>query len=286
MTGGGGMSCERRRDLMMAYAAEALDPAERDETAAHLATGCPRCIGGLAEAEAVLGALPLALDPVAPPAAVRAALMRRVAASPRSAAAPRTDAAVRRTDPVAPPRHRGWIGEWMRPALAAAAAALLAAVALTATNERGRSALLARLEAQDREIVRLHEAVEAASETVRVLRSPAVRVVALAGTESQPQAAARIFWDPARRNWHFYAAALRAPGPGRTYQLWFITPAQEKISAGTFDVDPHGEAALQVEIPPGLEAIALAAVTDEPAGGSPQPTGSIHLVGATAPASS
>lgn len=271
------MSCETRRDLLMLYAAEALDPAEREPIRAHLATGCPRCAGALAEAEATLGHLPLVLDPVAPNPETRAALMRRVTAlprtDPRTAPAGRSAAAVR-------------AGAWVRPALAAAAAVLVTVAALSIPGQRARQALLARLDAQDREIVRLREAVHDAAETVRVLRSPAVRIVALSGTQSQPQATARIFWDQSRRTWHFYAADLRQPGPGRTYQLWFITPAQEKISAGTFDVDPQGEAALEVTIPPGLEAVAVAAVTDEPAGGSPQPTGSIHLAGSVARPSS
>jgi anti-sigma-K factor RskA len=257
----------------MLYVAEALDPVEREAIRAHLATGCPRCAGALAEAEATLGHLPLVLDPVAPNPETRAALMRRVTASPRSAPAGRSAAVVR-------------AGAWVRPALAAAAAVLVTVAALTIPGQRARQALLARLDAQDREIVRLREAVHDAAETVRVLRSPAVRIVALSGTQSQPQATARIFWDQSRRSWHFYAADLRQPGPGRTYQLWFITPAQEKISAGTFDVDPQGEAALEVAIPPGLEAVAVAAVTDEPAGGSPQPTGSIHLAGSVARPSS
>lgn len=260
------MSCEQRRDLLILYAAEALDAVESAAIADHLATGCPRCAGGLAEAEAVLGHLPLVLDPVPPSAGVRAALLRRVAAAARRAPADR-------------PHTRAWVGVWVRPALAAGAAALLTAAALTIPGREARQALLERVDAQDREILRLREAVQAAAETVRVLRSPAVRVVSLAGAGSQPRAAARIFWEPSRRTWHFYAADLRPPGAGRTYQLWFITPAQQKIPAGTFDVDARGEAALEVPIPPGLEAIALAAVTDEPAGGSPQPTGSVHLAG-------
>jgi anti-sigma-K factor RskA len=272
------MDCEQRRDLLILYAVEALEPAESAALAAHLATGCPRCAGGLVEAQAVLGHLPLVLDPLPPSAEVRAALMRRIAAAPRRAPA----AGPVRAEDAAPvsPRAGAWITPWIRPVLAAAAAALVTAVALGVPSQRARQALLARVSAQDREIARLQEAMRDAAETVRVLRSPAVRVVALSGAGPQPQAAARIFWDQSRRTWHFYAAALRPPGPGRTYQLWFITPAQAKIPAATFDVDPSGEAALEIALPPGLEAIALAAVTDEPAGGSPQPTGSIHLAGA------
>ena len=289
------MTCDERRDRLMLYAADALDPAERTALAAHLASGCPRCAGSLAEAEAVIGHLPMTLEPVAPSAGVRAGLLRRVATEPRRASAAPAGAAesAPRTTPVIPmpsPGDRGPTrrpgADWLRPALAAIAAALVTAVALTVPGAQARRDLMAQVDAQEREIVRLRQAVEASAETVRVLRSPAVRVVSLSGTGTQPQAAARVFWDTSRRTWHFYAAALKAPGPGRTYQLWFITPGQEKISAGTFDVDAQGEGSVEVAIPPGLDAIAVAAVTDEPAGGSPQPTGSIHLAGAIAQSSS
>jgi anti-sigma-K factor RskA len=281
------MTCDERKDLLMLYAAGALDPGESDAIGAHLASGCPRCAGGLVEAEAVLGHLPLVLPPVRPPARVRDDLLRRVAASPRRlpAAVP---ASLHRLPATVPapgastesPRAASWRAGLWRPALAAIAAALVTALGLSVSHERSRQALRGRLDAQDREIARLHETVESTAETLRVLRSPAVRVVALSGTKDQPQAAGRIFWDQSRRTWHFYAAALRSPGAGRTYQLWFITAAQEKISAGTFDVDANGEGSLEIPLPPGLDVVALAAVTDEPTGGSPQPTGSIHLAGA------
>ena len=73
------------------------------------------------------------------------------------------------------------------------------------------------------------------------------------------------------------------PAPeGKTYELWFVTAAEEKIPAGTFDVGASGEATLLVEIPEGIGTLVLAAVTDEPAGGSPQPTGSFQVLGPVA----
>jgi anti-sigma-K factor RskA len=114
---------------------------------------------------------------------------------------------------------------------------------------------------------------------IRLLRSPRVEVVSLQGHGAQPDAAARIFWDKSRAVWQFFASNLKPAGEGKTYELWFITPDQRKVPAGTFDVDEAGEATLVVHLPEGLGPIALAAVTDEPAGGVEQPTGSIHLLG-------
>src|SRR3954469_11958353 len=90
------MTCDERRDAVFLYAAGQLEPDEREVVRAHLSAGCPRCSGTLAEAEAVLASIPLALDPVKPSAATKEKLMARVQAS--SAAA--TDVA------AAPPKMK------------------------------------------------------------------------------------------------------------------------------------------------------------------------------------
>ncbi|HKQ59776.1 MAG TPA: hypothetical protein VJS92_00745, partial [Candidatus Polarisedimenticolaceae bacterium] len=84
------MNCDERAELWLLYAADLVEPAEQDELRSHLAAGCPRCAGSLAEAHAVLTQLPLALDPVAPPPELKERLLARVAASPRVAGRERT----------------------------------------------------------------------------------------------------------------------------------------------------------------------------------------------------
>lgn len=143
--------------------------------------------------------------------------------------------------------------------------------ALQATREELASKA-ARLE-------QLEGVVAAANRTIQVLRARKLIVASLEGGESQPGAWGRVFWDQENQVWHFYAAGLRPAGPGKTYELWFITADQAKVPAGTFDVNPAGEGALTVSVPATIGTIALAAVTDEPAGGVPQPTGSIQLAG-------
>jgi hypothetical protein len=55
------VECADRRDLILLYAAGELDAGECGGLRAHLAAGCPQCIGYMAEAEAVLALLPLLL---------------------------------------------------------------------------------------------------------------------------------------------------------------------------------------------------------------------------------
>lgn len=125
----------------------------------------------------------------------------------------------------------------------------------------------------------LERVIAATNRTIQVLRTRKLIVASLEGGESQPGAWGRVFWDQENQVWHFYAAGLRPAGLGKTYELWFITADQAKVPAGTFDVNAAGEGVLIVPVPAAIGTIALAAVTDEPAGGVPQPTGSIQLAG-------
>ena len=270
------MRCDDRRDLILFHAADVLEPAERQELEAHLATGCPRCAGLLAEARATLAQLPLALEPSAAPIRVRERLLTRVAADAGPGREP--------VPSVRPGRRR--IPVWLQLTGAAAVAATVTLVVAVLPMQRRlqllqaeQERLLARLEAQSVELARVQTSLQHATDRVRVLVSPQLEVFALAGGEPQPEARGRIFWDRSRKVWHLYTANMRPAGPGRTYELWFITADDRKVPAGTFDVDASGEGTLVAPIPEGLGSIVLAAITDEPSGGVAQPTGSIQVVG-------
>ena len=223
------MTCADRKDLLLLYAFDQLEPDESRPLVAHVESGCPVCIGELAAARAIAGHMALLAPPATPSPRVKAKLLAATVARGKT--------------------------PWMQVAAAAAIAAAITAVAILVPTQRGVNALRAEL--------------------------AAARVVSMAGAEAQPQAAARIFWDEPKGVWHVYVANMKPTDPGRTYQLWFITPDQQKISAGTFAVGRRGVSEMVVVVPRGIGPIAVAAVTEEPAGGVPQPTGAIQLVGKT-----
>ena len=75
------------------------------------------------------------------------------------------------------------------------------------------------------------------------------------------------------------AANLAALPAGKTYQLWLIPTEGKPISAGVFNPDAQGAGTILLPpLPEGVVAKAFA-VTVEPSGGVPQPTGPIVLVG-------
>jgi anti-sigma-K factor RskA len=111
-----------------------------------------------------------------------------------------------------------------------------------------------------------------------ILSAPDVAGASLAGVAPATTARARVYVSASRGL--FFAAENLPPLPtGRTYQLWTIVAGQP-VSHGVFDPEPSGRADLLAEAPPG--APDAFAVTIEPAGGVPAPTGDKVLLGVPA----
>jgi len=108
-----------------------------------------------------------------------------------------------------------------------------------------------------------------------------VKVVSLT-SESARQPQAQMFWNRPPDDWTMIASGLPSLKPGRTYQVWLVTDSA-KISAGTFEPDAQGRTVLRAKYALDRNALRAVAVTDEPAGGVPAPTGAMVIVGAAAP---
>ena len=59
---------------------------------------------------------------------------------------------------------------------------------------------------------------------------------------------------------------------GKTYQAW-LTHGDQRVSAGTFTVDDRGRGFLTIHLTQPIGNYSVLGVTDEPMGGSPEPTG-------------
>jgi anti-sigma-K factor RskA len=112
-----------------------------------------------------------------------------------------------------------------------------------------------------------------------VLSAPDVARVDLAGQPAAPQASARAFWSRSH-GMVFTASNLPALPAGRVYQLWVVSnQAPAPISAGLLTPDPQGNINETFATPQDLPQPVALAVTIEPAGGVPAPTGERYLVG-------
>lgn len=120
---------------------------------------------------------------------------------------------------------------------------------------------------------------EASAELQNLLLDPESAVFAVGGTPDAPAASARLIASPRLDRAVLLANGLAAPGPGRAYQVWFLRDGKPVPNA-TFAIDRQGRGVSVVRIGAQLSAYDTVAVTPEPAGGSPSPTGPIVLAGA------
>jgi anti-sigma-K factor RskA len=129
-----------------------------------------------------------------------------------------------------------------------------------------------------RERASLSEELAGVRRQVDDIVSPRTRVIAMVGEEA-PQANAKVVWDTMEQQWVIYIFDLPTLPSDKDYQLWYVT-GKAKISAAIFhpSADEQGRTVLTLKLPPeALAGLAATAVTLEPKGGSPQPTGKFYL---------
>jgi anti-sigma-K factor RskA len=257
---------EEYLELAALHALGALDGEERARFEIHLASGCETCRGAVRENEEILSDLALAAPLAKPPGAVRERLFDRVRQESKGKAA----------------KSLGGSPFWMALAAAATLAAIglgLYAKTLRERAETERIALLERAETERVAREGLERDLSSLSETLEAFTAPATRAVSLAGQGPGEGAAAKAFVDPENRRLFLYVYNLPPPPTGQTYQLWLIVGGSPPVSMGVFGVETDGSARLDTASVPAFSGEVTVAVTIEPAGGVPQPTGPMVLVG-------
>jgi anti-sigma-K factor RskA len=241
---------------------EAGDP----ELSAWLGEAGPEAEALAAELKAA-SALAFAGKPVAPRPAVKAKLLASLGPA-------REPAARRPSRPIA-----AWL------ALAAAALVLVAVAFDDWMLRRQRDELFGRTAELSQRLSSTQAQLSAAQAerarrelTLRVLESEDVKVLFLGGKDPQPSARAKVFWSEKAKRGVVVAGHLAPLPPDKQYELWVFDKGKP-VPAGVFDADASGRALFES---PELSAISAAqnfAVTVEPKGGVPAPTGPIVLLG-------
>ena len=252
---------ERHEELVAAAALGIPAGAEQAELDRHLAEGCSVCEELLHDFRAAAAAMAAGVRPVTPAPHVRQAILASL--GPSRAPAARSASA----------------GAWR--VFAAAAALLLVAVVFDDARLRRQSE---DLRSQSAELAgRLHSSETALAERVlraRVLESDDVQMMMLGGKDPQPGARGCMFWSPQARRGILVAGNLTALPSDRQYELWVFLKGKP-VNAGVFDVDASGRALFESTDFPESDAQNFA-VTVEPRGGVPAPTGPVVLVGSPA----
>jgi anti-sigma-K factor RskA len=245
-------------DLIPAYALGALEPDEVDTVERHLAF-CAECAAEerqIAQAAAALLVAPLALSAqtASAPQALRARILERVRGLPVESA----PASAHPTD-AAPRAHRG-----LRDRLRA-----LFSQSPAGTEETHSETPAPYHPTGDAELDRI---------LLDLLVDPACAILPAPGA-AEPGAFARLIVTPTSSTGVLFASGLRAPAPGKAYQIWLLRDGQPVPNA-LFTTDHQGRGASLVRATEPVLAYDTVAVTPEPVGGSVGPTGPIVLAGA------
>jgi anti-sigma-K factor RskA len=134
-----------------------------------------------------------------------------------------------------------------------------------------------QLDQKEKELLALYKTASPKNEMLAMLQSATVRVLPLAGTDAAKSAGGLILYDPERGRAFLYAFNMPALQRGNVYQLWAITT--KPLSAGTFSGDTGRKSRYIARSLPAKSGITKFAVSVEPEGGRPQPTGAIYLHG-------
>lgn len=259
-------------ELCIPYVFGRLNPGNRKQFEAHLASGCEQCKRELANLYEATALLPLLLRQENPPTGLRQRLVTRVSSrKPEQPRAERVPPQQReKVEPPTPRPERPWY------LYASIVMGILIIVALVIfVNDLVRSTGVL-----EKRIVDLQGEVQRNLELLNLLRAQQVEMLALAGVELGSSAYGKILWDPVKRSAVLQVSNMPAEPADKQYQLW-ILKEKKYISVGVFDVTKQNDHLLQVMTLPVGEKQEIEGfdVTLEPRGGSTQPAGAVYLRG-------
>jgi anti-sigma-K factor RskA len=254
------------RELIEAYALGALDPSERTALEAHLAAGCPECAKALAEARFLVSQLAYLAPPAEPSDMLKARLMRKV----------RAEAVAR---PATTKTQGASIPYWL---WAGVAALLLLSIYSTWDARKLQQEVQevkARAAAELKKREQLEQELTLAKHEAWILTDPTTKKINIMPNDKE-MPMLEAMWHP---ELGIYITGTKMPMPKehKVLQLWLIPKTGGKpMPSHIFWPDANGKIGEMVDDPPEVMAQTKAlAITEEPAGGSLQPTSTPLWVG-------
>lgn len=256
-------------EYLPAYAAGALDGESKRNLETHLDAGCAICDSEILIFNETIVRLPFSLPQQKLPSDLKEKIWKRIEAEEKQFEAP-----------SATPAGTSFARRAAGVAKIAAVLILLFAAGMYYLSQNDRvyekEKTIADLQ---KELRSQRKAVQAQQQEISWLRDPSVQLAMLTGLDPAPNASGKMVWSNQQSKGIFYANALPALSQGKTYQLWVIGN-KGPVSAGVFDPDAAGSAVVTISrIASPAEGTLQFAVTVEPVGGLPQPSGSMVLAG-------
>jgi anti-sigma-K factor RskA len=273
-------SCDQYREMYEAYALGALDAAELAAFESHLATGCATCAQGVAEARWLISQLAYTAPESVPSDMLKGRLLQTVRAE-AAKSAPSTSSSGAGTQTSTVPY-------WMSAGIAALLLVTLytawdahrAKEELRATNERLAESARKEQEGADQKIAAMTEQIAAMRRENAILTDPAATKIMLMPQKiAAPELVA--MWQHENG---IVVTGRKVPMPSANHvlQLWLIPkdPGAKPMPSMALRPDASGKFVMVVAHPPDPSGIKALAITEEPEGGSAQPTSAIRWVGA------
>lgn len=259
------------KEMLAAHGLGALDVEEVRALELHL-RDCADCSQELDEWKATAAMLALEAAPVAPSEQLRNRILDAVRSDVAKSRSPDSQ---RGANVVSLPTHRkisSGLPSWFGIAAGLVFVVLLGSLFVLWRQNQSARQKLARLAAQVQET---QQQVAQQHEVIELVNAPGARVSQLAGTKEVPRAYGMVAYDTSGRA-ILMAKGLPAPPAGKAYQLWFIAGGKP-LPGKVFTTDASGAGTLTDNVPSAAMNSPIFAITLEPAGGVPAPTGAIYL---------
>jgi anti-sigma-K factor RskA len=240
-------------------------------------SGCSECAANLAQARGNAALLAFSAKQELPAATVKVELIGRVRANQAAERAARPSR-TQRPDTHGGAAHRPQAtGSWWNWVLVTVAVLLaLLSFGLSWQNRRITAELAKERKAAE-SLIWDRERIE---QLVGTLTAPDTLTVKLAGSGDTASATGTVKFN-SKSGVVLYSANLPALPPDKSYQMWLVPATGAPISAGLLGPGGHAWGNLwTAQVPANTQAKAFA-VTIEPVGGMPQPTGPKVLIGTT-----
>jgi anti-sigma-K factor RskA len=253
------MDCEQLAPLYEEYALGVLEGEERAEVEAHLARHCAQCTPGIEKARWVVAQLAHASPEAQPPESLKGKILD----------AAKSSVNVTEFAKASPPSRAVFpIWAW------AAAAALALMTGYSIRQMGNQSTQLAALRQQMRIAMlqnkALQDQLEVGRQIAYVMTSPeSMPLKLMPKDKNMPMVHAYLH---PHMGVAITAEQMPSMPAARTLQLWFVPKTGKPMSIAIFHPDTQGQIAVIAPVNMPRNEIAALAVTEEPAGGSPQPT--------------
>jgi anti-sigma-K factor RskA len=255
------MDCEQLAPLYEEYALGVLEGEERAEIEAHLARACPHCTPGIEKARWVVAQLAQISPQAQPPQSLKGKILDAAKSSGNVAEFAKS----------APSRATFPVWAWA----AAAALAIMTGYSirqmgnqttqLAELRQKMRIATLQNKALQDQlEVTRQITTVMMAPDSMPLKLMPKDKNMPMVHAYLHPHMGVAITCEQ-----------MPAIPAALTLQLWSVPKNGKPMSVAIFHPDSQGQIAIVAPVKMPVNEIAMLAVTEEPAGGSPQPTTSI-----------